>query len=88
MAYSVKALAERWDCSQRQIYKLIDSGQLRAFRIATSRKGTRISEEEVTRWESGDSPAHTGAETSGSDSPMAGGSLSTATMRALAGGRD
>ncbi len=53
MAYSVKALADRWDCSQRHIYKLIDSGRLRSFSIGSSRKGTRISDEEVVRWETG-----------------------------------
>jgi len=55
MAYSVKSLASRWDCSQRHIYKLIESGRLRSFSIADSRKGTRISDEEVSRWESGGS---------------------------------
>lgn len=51
MAYSVKRLAERWACSERHIYNLIGSGHLSTFSIGTKR-GTRISDEEVAKWES------------------------------------
>ena len=51
MAYSVKRLAEKWECSERHIYNLIASGHLESFSIGT-RRGTRISDEEVSKWES------------------------------------
>ena len=50
MAYSVKSLATRWQCSERHVYNLIDRGELRSFCIGRG-KGKRISDEEVQRWE-------------------------------------
>jgi excisionase family DNA binding protein len=48
-AYTVKTLAAHWDCSPRHIYTLIETGQIRAFRIG--KRGLRITPDEVLRWE-------------------------------------
>lgn len=50
MAYSVKALAEKWECSPKHIYNLIHRGHLKSFSIGL-RRGTRITDKEVERWE-------------------------------------
>lgn len=81
MPYSVKALAERWQCSPRHIYDLIDAGKLSTFSIG-SKRGTRISDAEVERWESGEK-RHTETETSSSGSREDGG-LPIGAIRALA----
>ena len=47
--WSVKKLAERWDCSPRHVYNLIDAGKLRAFSIGE--RSLRITDEERARWE-------------------------------------
>jgi excisionase family DNA binding protein len=49
-AFSVKTLAERWDCSTRLIYQLIDDGELKAFPLG--KRGLRICADEVNRCES------------------------------------
>lgn len=46
-----KSLAERWDCSERHIYNMIDRGELQAFRAGG--RLIRITGAEVERWESG-----------------------------------
>ena len=48
-AYSVRALAERWDVSQDTIYAQIHAGRLHAFRFGG--KLYRVREEEVERFE-------------------------------------
>ncbi len=56
-AYTISALAKRWACSRQAIYKLIETGRLRTFSIGlgdTRETGTRISAEEVRRFESGE----------------------------------
>jgi excisionase family DNA binding protein len=51
---TVAQLADRWSCSRRHIYNLIDRDELHIFRAG----GTlfRISWDEVRRWENGGSP--------------------------------
>lgn len=56
--YTVKALAERWGCSDEHIRKMVKSGQLQAF--ALGGKLIRISAEEVDRWEKGRNSFGTG----------------------------
>ena len=51
-AYTAKSLAAHWSCSVRQIYDLIEEGELTAFGIG--KRGLRITEEEVRRWEGRD----------------------------------
>ncbi len=46
--YSVARLAERWECSERLIYKLIERGDLQCFRPGSL---IRISAAEVERFE-------------------------------------
>lgn len=77
MAYSVKRLAERWECSERHIYNMIASGHLSTFSIGTKR-GTRISDEEVTKWESSQK-SHTGTGTPSLES-LPDGTLPTSLM--------
>ena len=48
-AFDVKSLAEKWRCSPRTVYTLIEDGALRAFKIG--KRGLRISAEEVERWQ-------------------------------------
>ena len=47
--FTARMLAERWSCSESYIYKLIDSGKLKAFYLGGRLK--RITWEEVSRWE-------------------------------------
>lgn len=49
MAHSVKSLAQRWQCSRKKIYNMIDAGDIVAFSIGP--RSARISDEEVARWE-------------------------------------
>ena len=49
-AYSVRKLAERWACSERLIYTVIGSGELRSFRPGNL---IRISAAEVRTFEGG-----------------------------------
>jgi len=49
-AWSVKRLAEEWDCSTRHIYDLIDDGTLKAFALGP--RTLRITDEEKRRCES------------------------------------
>ena len=46
--YSVKALAERWNCSEGAVRKLIQLNTLRSFRIGDL---IRVAAEEVARFE-------------------------------------
>lgn len=62
MAYSVATLAKKWECSPDTIYALINSGALQSFRLGRKR-GIRIAEAEVLRWEES---RHTQLETAGS----------------------
>lgn len=50
--YSVKQLAERLGCSESHIYRMIEAGQIKAFRFGG--KLLRISAKEVERWENTD----------------------------------
>lgn len=61
--YSVRQLAERWGCSDKHIYNLINRGELPTFRAG----GTllRIAAGVVAAWESGGS--HTGLDHTGLD---------------------
>jgi len=47
-AYSVKTLAGMLDCSPRHVYDLIESGQIRAFRLG--KRALRVTEGELQRW--------------------------------------
>ena len=49
--FSVRTLAERWDCSERHIYNMIGDGRLASFKAGG--RLVRIAAEEVARWESG-----------------------------------
>ena len=46
--YSVKQLAERWNCSRQFVHKLIRKGDLKAFWLGD--KLLRVPAEEVRRW--------------------------------------
>lgn len=48
-AYSVSELARHWSCSRKLVYKLLEKGELKAFRIGDV---FRISAAEVERIES------------------------------------
>ncbi len=48
-AWSVKRLAEEWDCSTRHIYDMIDTGRLKSF--ALGERSLRITDEEKRRCE-------------------------------------
>jgi excisionase family DNA binding protein len=61
---TVAELANRWSCSRRHIYNLIDRGELHIFRAGGTLR--RISAETVRQWENAGSP--TGSEPTGSAS--------------------
>lgn len=46
--YTVKQLAERWQCSENQIYLMIRRKELKVFKLG---RDIRISAEEVARYE-------------------------------------
>ena len=48
--YTPRTLAARWACSVRQVYALIETGKLEAFRLGVCR-GIRIRAEAVESWE-------------------------------------
>lgn len=50
-ALSVAQVAERWQCSRDAVYDLINSGQLRAFRVGS--KVLRLRLGDIEAWESG-----------------------------------
>lgn len=50
MAYSVRRLAQRWECDTQTIYRLIDRGELVALRLGP--KMLRITDDEIARYES------------------------------------
>ena len=47
--YSVRTLADRWECSEAHVRTLIKSGKLQSF--ALGGKLIRVSAEEVDKWE-------------------------------------
>ena len=83
-AWSVKRLAQDWDCSASAIYKMIDDGTLRVFHIG--KRGIRISNEEKRRCEDA-SQNHTATETSPSETERARPLPTTAMKMVSAGGR-
>ena len=44
MIYTIKGLAEYWQCSESKIYQMIRAGEIEAFRVGG---GIRISEDSV-----------------------------------------
>jgi excisionase family DNA binding protein len=61
-AYSVATLAERWDCHQDVVRRLIAKGALQSFRVGAL---IRVSATEVERYEcNGSALPDTGADTS------------------------
>ena len=49
-AFTINDLTERWGCSRNTIYRMIERGELRTFRIGGNQ---RISAAEVARIENG-----------------------------------
>ena len=49
MAHSVKQVAQRWNCSERTIYKMIERKELLAFKVGG--KLLRVTDREIERWE-------------------------------------
>jgi excisionase family DNA binding protein len=47
--FTVRTLAERWECSEQHVRNLIHRGDLQVFRLGG--KLLRIAGEEVARWE-------------------------------------
>lgn len=48
MIYTIKGLAEYWQCSESKIYQMIRAGEIEAFRVGG---GIRISEDSVHSYE-------------------------------------
>jgi len=82
-AYSVRRLADEWDCPPKTIYNMIDRGELAAFMLGEKR-GWRVPANEVDRWER-ENLKSTAAETAPSEDEAPVG-LSSTEMRALANG--
>lgn len=88
--YTVQDLAAAWSCSTGQVYALIRRGELRAFRIGR-RRGLRITQGEVDRWEEESAKRLVESEelSSETDTPFSGTSpvgLSRSLIKAAAGG--
>lgn len=49
MAYSVRRLADRWECDTQTIYRMIGRGEIVGLRLGP--KMLRITDEEVARYE-------------------------------------
>jgi len=49
--FTVDSLAERWLCSQMSVYRLVESGKLKCFRVG---QAIRIPREVVERYERGE----------------------------------
>ena len=49
--YTVDSLAERWMCSRMTIYRLVESGKLKSFKLG---QAVRIPREVVERYERGE----------------------------------
>lgn len=49
--FTPREAAARWSISVRQVYRLIETGELQCFRVGG--KTIRIKAEEIERWESG-----------------------------------
>lgn len=48
MIFTIKSLAEHWQCSESKIYQMIRAGEVEAFRVGG---GIRISEDSVHNYE-------------------------------------
>jgi excisionase family DNA binding protein len=57
--YTVKSLAERWDCSRDVVYDMLTGGRLQGFKLGGMKSSWRIAAAEVQRFESGASTAST-----------------------------
>ena len=66
--YTPKTLAERWQCDEKLIYRMIADGRLKGFKLA--RKLLRITAEAVAEYEAGE------CQTIGSDGSRESSSLS------------
>lgn len=80
---TVAGIAEKWQISTAQVYRMIHEGRLRAFKIGKSR-GYRVSMLEVERWESGESNEDT-AETASASNGELKRPLPAGAMKALNG---
>jgi len=49
--FTVNELAERWKCTPLTVYRMVESGKLKCFRIG---QGIRIPQAEVERYERGE----------------------------------
>ena len=49
VTYTIRSLAEHWQCSESKIYQMIRAGEVEAFRVGG---GIRISEDSVHSYES------------------------------------
>lgn len=49
--YTVDSLAERWLCSQMTVYRLVETGKLKCFRVG---QAIRIPRDVVERYERGE----------------------------------
>lgn len=83
-AYSVRRLAEEWDCPHKTIYNMIKRGELRYFLLG-EKSGYRIPVEEVERCERERSLSRTPTETVGLGGEPDD-TLSSSGMRALVSG--
>ena len=52
-AYTVITLANHWDCSVDEVYRLLRRGELKGFKLGSA---WRITQEAVKEFESGDVP--------------------------------
>ena len=49
--FSVNDLASRWNCNPMSVYRLVESGKIKCFRIG---RAIRIAKAEVERYERGE----------------------------------
>ena len=84
-AYSVKEAALLLGCSTKQVYNLLDAGQLDYFTLGMSGRCKRIRAQEIERWQRDGGTSHTSATATSSEKEAPTG-LSTVEARAIMAG--
>ncbi|QAZ46805.1 hypothetical protein C1M53_31630 [Mesorhizobium sp. Pch-S] len=54
--YTPAALAERWECSERHVRNMIETGEIQAFRLGEKLLRIRAEVVEAFEWQSGELP--------------------------------
>lgn len=84
-AYTAQTLATELSCSLRHVYNMIESGEIAAFSVGTKR-GFRITPDEVERWRESKKVKPTESTISSSEDEKTEKPLPTFAMKAISAG--